>query len=157
MVTVTILHWLIDCLWYTANEGSQLGVIQHLQISSALCPIKSSHILPEAACARQVVSHIKEDLGRKTSGARGVVGGWRRGGGGFGVGVGVRDKFHTCFQKLQRTDRSSNKTCTMQMFSQQNLCTHTVRTALLSLPYVWYKPCSHTDLYTRDSVINRSA
>ncbi len=63
MVTV-ILQWLIDRLWYSANEGSQRGVIQHLQISSALCPIKSSHILPEAACTGH---NVREDSRGKGS------------------------------------------------------------------------------------------
>lgn len=67
-VTVTSLQWLIHCLWHTANERSQLGVIQHFQISSALCPIKSSHILPEAACTRQVVSHVEGHLGQRNGG-----------------------------------------------------------------------------------------
>ena len=75
MITVTILHGLVYCLWYTADEGPQLGVIQHLQIPSALCAIKSCHILPEAASRRQVVSHT-EGL------VAGVLGGL--GGGGEG-------------------------------------------------------------------------
>ena len=123
-MTVTSLQWLIHCLWHTANERSQLGVIQHFQISSALCPIKSSHILPEAACTRQVVSHVE--------------GIWGRGmGGGEHPNQPINLGALTYFQKLHIKDRSSNNNCRMQTFGLQCLQSHTNCTSFINACMVY--------------------
>ena len=124
-MTVTSLQWLICCLWHTANERSQLGVIQHFQISSALCPIKSSHILPEAACTRQVVSHVEGHLGQ------------RNGGGGGHTNQPINLGALTYFQKLHIKDRSSNNNCRMQTFGLQCLQSHTNCTSFINACMVY--------------------
>ncbi len=49
IVIPTIRHQLVDSLRNCCNQGSQLGMVQHFQVSPAFLPVQSGHILPEAA------------------------------------------------------------------------------------------------------------